>query len=84
MSFAPSVLASTATYSATDLTLLISACSGSIVAIIAGFRLSRCSKVRLCKCIEIDRDLSKDKGSNPPPNTPESSEIAVDDAGSMV
>ena len=83
MSFAPSVLASSPVYSATDLTLLISACSGSIVAIIAGFRLSRCSKVRLCKCIEIDRDLGKDKGSVAPPNTPESLEIAEDGA-SMV
>lgn len=82
MSFAPSVLASSPVYSATDLTLLISACSGSIVAIIAGFRLSRCTKVRLCKCIEIDRDL-KDKNSNAPPNTPESSEIA-EEVASMV
>jgi hypothetical protein len=61
-------------YSATDITLMIAACSSAIVGIIAGFRLSHCRTIK-CGCIEISRDVLPDKkntGVTPPPNTPKS------------
>lgn len=61
-------------YSATDLTLIIAACSSAIVGIIAGFRLSHCRTIK-CGCIEISRDVPPDKknsGITAPPSTPKS------------
>lgn len=52
-------------YSATDLTLIIAACSSAIVGIIAGIRLSRCTHIKLGNCLEITREPPKT-----PPNTP--------------
>jgi hypothetical protein len=62
-------------YSATDLTLIIAACSSAIVGIIAGFRLSHCRTIK-CGCVEISRDVPPEKKNNsgitPPCNTPKS------------
>jgi len=52
-------------YSATDLTLIIAACSSAIVGIIAGIRLSRCTHIKFGNCLEITREAPKT-----PPNTP--------------
>jgi hypothetical protein len=52
-------------YSATDLTLIIAACSSAIVGMIAGIRLSRCTHIKLGSCLEITREPPKT-----PPNTP--------------
>ena len=52
-------------YSATDLTLIIAACSSAIVGIIAGIRLSRCTHIKIGNCLEITREAPKT-----PPNTP--------------
>ncbi len=87
MSFSPtSPIAIGQQFSATDLTLLISACAGAVVSVIAGFRLSKCRRVNLCRCIEFERDLPKETPTAPP-NTPNdaSSETAItEDASSLV
>jgi len=57
-------------FSATDITLMIAACSSAIVGIIAGIRLSRCTHIKLCNCLEITREAPKEKSPDAPPNTP--------------
>lgn len=59
-------------YSATDLTLIIAACSSAIVGIIAGIRLSRCTHIKLGNCLEITREAPKT-----PPNTPNTPSDAI-------
>lgn len=59
-------------YSATDLTLIIAACSSAIVGIIAGIRLSRCTHIKLGNCLEITREAPKT-----PPNTPSTPSDAI-------
>jgi len=57
-------------FSATDITLMIAACSSAIVGIIAGIRLSRCTHIKLGNCLEITREAPKEKTLEAPPNTP--------------
>jgi hypothetical protein len=75
MSVPPSAISSVVPFSATDITLLIGSVSASIVGIIAGIRMSRCTRVRLCHCVEVDRELPKTP-PNTPANTPTMSESA--------
>jgi len=57
-------------FSATDITLMIAACSSAVVGIIAGIRLSRCTHIKLGNCLEITREAPKEKTLEAPPNTP--------------
>ena len=64
-------------YSATDLTLIIAACSSAIVGIIAGIRLSRCTHIKLGNCLEITREPPKSSPKTPPntPSTPSAASV---------